>query len=39
MFPGGSFDLGYRATSSLVTIGIEPILPHADASCGVEITF
>jgi hypothetical protein len=38
-FPGGSFTLGYRATSRVVTIGIEPILPHADASCGVEITF
>jgi hypothetical protein len=39
VFPGGSFDLGYRATSRWVYIGIEPILPHADASCGVEITF
>lgn len=39
VFPGGSFDLGYRATSHVVSIGIEPILPHADASCGVEITF
>ncbi len=39
LFPGGSFGLGYRATSRVVTIGIEPILPHADASCGVEITF
>jgi hypothetical protein len=39
VFPGGSFDLGYRATSRVVSIGIEPILPHADASCGVEITF
>jgi hypothetical protein len=39
VFPGGSFDLGYRATSRWVYIGIEPILPHADATCGVEITF
>ena len=39
VFPGGSFDLGYRATSQLVSIGIEAILPHADASCGAELTF
>jgi hypothetical protein len=40
VFYGGSFDLGYRATSRWVSIGIEPLLPYADASCGgVEITF
>lgn len=34
-----SFQLGYRATSGLVSITIEPILPQADTSCGLEITF
>jgi hypothetical protein len=39
MIPGTSFALGHRATSRLVTITLEPILPVADTSCGVEITF
>ena len=39
VFPGPTFELGYRATSRVVTIVLEAILPHADASCGVEIPF
>jgi hypothetical protein len=39
MIPGTSFALGYRATSRVVTITLEPILPHADVSCGLEIPF
>jgi len=34
-----SFQLGYRATSRLITITIEPILPRAESSCGPEIPF
>jgi hypothetical protein len=37
--PGTSFGLGSRATSRVVTVTLEPILPHADTSCGVETTF
>ena len=36
---GIGFELGHRATSRVVTIQLDPILPQADASCGVEITF
>jgi hypothetical protein len=39
MIPGTSFELGHRATSRVVTITLEPILPVADTSCGVETTF
>jgi len=39
MIPGTSFALGHRATSRLVTITLEPILPAADTSCGAETTF
>jgi hypothetical protein len=37
--PGTSFALGHPATSRLVTITLEPILPVADSSCGAETTF
>jgi len=39
IIPGTSFGLGDRATSRVVTITFEPILPHADTSCGSELTF
>jgi hypothetical protein len=39
IIPGTSFALGHRATSRVVTITLEPILPAADTSCGAEITF
>lgn len=39
IFPGASYTLGYRAGSREVRITFEPILPHADASCGSEETF
>jgi hypothetical protein len=37
--PGTSLQLGYRATSRQVFINLEPILPHADTSCGGEPPF
>ena len=37
--PGTSFVLGHRATSRVVTITLEPILPATDPRCGVETTF
>jgi hypothetical protein len=39
IFPGQIFQLGNGATSRIVDVTFEPILPHADASCGVEETF
>jgi len=39
IIPGASYTLGHRATSREVRITFEPILPHADASCGSEETF
>jgi hypothetical protein len=39
VIPGTSYALGHRATSRLVTITLEPILPAADTSCGPEATF
>ncbi|HEX7171277.1 MAG TPA: hypothetical protein VF365_01575 [Candidatus Limnocylindria bacterium] len=38
-FPGQAFALGSRETGRLVTITFESILPHAEASCGVEVGF
>jgi hypothetical protein len=37
--PGTSMALGHRATSRLVTVTFEPILPLADPDCGVEAAF
>jgi hypothetical protein len=39
IFPGETFQLGNRATSRVVDVTFEPILPFADAACGVEVTF
>lgn len=39
IFPGTTFQLGNRATSRIVDVTFEPILPHADATCGVEEAF
>jgi hypothetical protein len=39
VIPGTSFALGHRATSRMVTIILEPILPAAETSCGPETTF
>ncbi len=39
IFPGETFRLGNQATSRIVDVIFEPILPFADATCGVEETF
>jgi hypothetical protein len=39
MIPGTIFQLGSRATSRVIEITFEPILPHADSSCGAEEEF
>lgn len=38
-FPGETFQLGNAVTGRIVDVTFEPILPFADAACGVEETF